>query len=327
MFDALLIEKGDARSPTARLTQIDPSMLPPLDTQVAVDWSSLNYKDALAVTGRGPVVRQFPMVPGIDLAGQVTTSTLGGTTVGAPVLATGFGLGEKYWGGLAGIAQVKADWLIPLPGSLTLRQSMALGTAGLTAMLCVMALEFNGVTPESGPVVVSGASGGVGTIAVMLLARLGFHVAAMTGRESECDGLMRLGAAEIVARSDFDKPGKPLAAARWAGAIDVAGGHVLANLCAGMQPHGVVAACGLAQSMDLPASVAPFILRGVTLAGIDSVLCRADRRRTAWTRLAALIDPVLLDSITTEIPLSDAIDAAHALLDGKLRGRVVVRTR
>jgi len=326
MIPALLIENTTPETPArARLTTIQAADLPPHDTQVTVGWSSLNYKDALAITGRGAVVRTFPMVPGIDLAGRVMVAPDAGPPVASDVLATGFGLGERHWGGLAAMARVRHEWLLPVPPDLTPRRAMALGTAGLTAMLCVMALEFNGVSPDSGPVIVSGASGGVGSIAVVLLSRLGFQVTAMTGRPQEADALRRLGATDIVARAEFDRAPRPLEAARWAGAIDVSGGRVLASLCAGLQPGGTVAACGLAQSMDFPASVAPFILRGVTLAGIDSVMCPPVRRAAAWSRLAALMPADMLDTLTTEITLPEVIDAAHALLDGKLRGRIVVR--
>ncbi|GBQ62679.1 alcohol dehydrogenase [Ameyamaea chiangmaiensis NBRC 103196] len=324
MIEALLIDKEQgARQTTARFATLPDTAVADdeatLDgAMVRVAWSSLNYKDALAITGRAPVVRRFPMVPGIDLAGTRSAD-------GRAVLATGFGLGERYWGGLATQARVPDDWLIPIPPPLSVRQAMAIGTAGFTALLCLEALEAHGVTPASGPVVVSGASGGVGSIAVMLLARLGYDVAAMTGRPAEESFLTGLGARRIVARAEYEQPGKPLAAEEWAAAIDVAGGHVLANLCARLRPGGVVAACGLAGGMDLPASVAPFILRGITLAGIDSVHCPVARRAGVWARLATLLDPAQLDAMTSEVAFADVIAAAHDLLEGRLRGRVVVR--
>lgn len=326
MFDAIVIDKGpDARS-RAELRRVDAQALPEGDVTVQVDWSTLNYKDALAITGRAPIIRQFPMVPGIDLAGTVLTSSSPAFAEGDRVILNGWSVGEQHWGGLAQRAKLKSDWLIHTPKSFTQRQAMALGTAGYTAMLCVMALERAGVKPSNGPVLVSGASGGVGSVSVMLLTRLGYHVVAMTGRPAESSYLNRLGANEIIDRAGFEKLGRPLDKARWAGAIDVAGGQVLASICAATQPRGAVAACGLAASMELPVTVAPFILRGVSLLGIDSVYCPKEERVTAWGRLSELIEADRLEETVTEVSLATAIDAASDLLDGRSRGRLVVRT-
>ncbi|MFS3134369.1 MDR family oxidoreductase [Gluconacetobacter sacchari] len=323
-FQALLIEKDASGAQHVALRRMTEDALPEGDVTVRVEWSTLNYKDALAITGRGPIVRRFPMVPGIDFAGTVTQSDDPALSPGDRVVLNGWGVGESHWGGLAGRARVRGDWLVPLPAGLSTRQAMAIGTAGYTAMLCVMALEREGVHPESGPIVVSGASGGVGSIALMLLSRLGYTVEAITGRPREGTYLEALGAAAILPRDAFTSVGKPLERARWAGAVDVAGGRVLANLCAGMMPGGVVTACGLAGGMDFPATVAPFILRGVSLIGIDSVQCPRDRRMTAWNRLAELIDPQRLDLMTRQIALAEVPDTARALLDGTTHGRVIV---
>ncbi|MCQ8239753.1 MDR family oxidoreductase [Rhizosaccharibacter radicis] len=325
MFDALLIEKTGERQ-SVSLASLDDDALPAGDVLVRVDWSTLNYKDALAITGRGPIVRQFPLVPGIDLAGEVVESADGRFRTGDRVLLNGYGVGERHWGGLAGRARVSADWLVPLPGAFDAKRAMALGTAGFTAMLCVDALERAGLTPDKGPVLVTGAAGGVGGIALMLLHRLGYAPVAMTGRPEEADYLRGLGASEIVGRDAFAMPGPPLGKARWAGAIDVAGGAVLAGICGTLMPRAAVAACGLAAGMDLPVTVAPFILRGISLLGIDSVSCPMPDRQRAWQRLAELVDTALLDGMTREIALADAIQAAGALLDGGVRGRLVVRT-
>ncbi|MFT8422270.1 MAG: MDR family oxidoreductase [Gluconacetobacter sp.] len=325
MFDAVIIEKSADGAQAVHVGPVDDARLPDGDVTVSVEWSTLNYKDALAITGRGPIVRQFPMVPGIDFAGVVESSSRADLPPGTRVVLNGWGVGERWWGGLAERARVKGEWLVKLPDAFTTRQAMAIGTAGYTAMLCVMALERQGLTPAQGPVLVTGAAGGVGSVAVMLLARLGYHVAAVTGRPEEEDYLRGLGAAEILPRSDFSSPGRPLEKARWAGAVDVAGGVVLANICAAMLPEGVVTACGLAAGMDFPATVAPFILRGVTLVGIDSVMCPQPRRLEAWRRLAELIDPEKLEAMVSEIALADVPQTAAALLDGGVRGRVVVR--
>lgn len=325
MIKAVMIEKSADGVQSVSVRDIEDNQLPAGDVTVRVEWSTLNYKDALAITGRGPIVRSFPMVPGVDFVGVVESSQREDITPGTRVILNGWGVGEKHWGGLAEKARVSGEWLVPLPDRLTSRQAMAIGTAGYTAMLCVQALQREGVTPERGPVLVTGASGGVGSVAVMLLDRLGYHVVAVTGRLEEEAYLLGLGAREVLPRRMFSAPGKPLEKARWAGAVDVAGGVVLANVCASMAYGGVVTACGLAADMAFPATVAPFILRGVTLVGIDSVMCPQDRRLAAWSHLAELIDPSKLDAMTSEITLDNVVDAASSLLEGKIRGRVVVR--
>ena len=323
MFKAVLIEKDEAGY-RAGVTEVDDAALPEGDVTVRVAYSTLNYKDGLAITGKGPVVRKFPMVPGIDLAGTVEASTHAGIAVGDKVVLNGWGVGEGHWGGLAQRARLKGDWLVPLPAAFTPRQAMAIGTAGYTAMLCVMALERHGVAPASGEVLVTGANGGVGSVAVALLAKLGYTVVASTGRPQEADYLKALGAAEIIDRAQLSAPGKPLAKERWAGAVDTVGSHTLANVCASTKYRGAVAACGLAQGMDFPSSVAPFILRGVTLAGVDSVMAPRAERLEAWRRLAQDLDVTKLDLMTHEIGLGEAVATAAALLEGKVRGRVVV---
>ena len=323
MFKGIVIEKDEAGY-RAAVKDIDAAQLPEGDVTVAVDYSTLNYKDGLAITGKGPVVRKFPMVPGIDLVGTVEASDCADWKAGDKVILNGWGVGETHWGGLAQKARLKGEWLVPLPATLSPRQAMAIGTAGYTAMLCVMALERHGVTPAKGEVVVTGAAGGVGSVAVALLARLGYTVVAVSGRPEEAEYLKGLGAAEVMERAAFAAPGKPLARERWAGAVDVVGSHVLANLCASMKYGGVVAACGLAGGMDLPASVAPFILRGVTLAGIDSVMAPREVRIEAWRRLATDLDLSRLAVMTKEVGLAEAIPLATQLLEGKVRGRLVV---
>lgn len=323
MFKAILIDKQDDGQQVA-LETLDDSRLPEGDVTVRVECSTLNYKDALAITGKGPVVRSFPMVPGIDLAGTVESSTAEAYQPGDAVLLNGWGVGETHWGGLAGKARLDSRWLIPHPRVFSARQSMAIGTAGYTAMLAVMALEKQGVTPDRGEVLVTGANGGVGSYAIALLARLGYRVVASTGRPEETDYLEGLGAQEVIDRKTLSEPGRPLAKERWAGAIDSVGSHTLANVLAGTRYGGTVAACGLAQGMDLPSSVAPFILRGVTLAGIDSVMRPYEDRVEAWRRLGELLAPEQLDAITRTIALEEAIDTAGELLAGRIRGRVVV---
>lgn len=323
MFQALLIDKIEDRHQT-RLTELDDTQLPEGDVTVRVEFSTLNYKDALAISGRGPVVRRFPMVPGIDLAGVVEASNHERYKAGDRVLLNGWGVGETHWGGLAQKARLNGDWLIPLPDQLSARQAMAIGTAGYTAMLSLIALERHGLSPASGEVLVTGANGGVGSFAIALLAKLGYSVTASTGRPAEADYLKQLGASTIIDRAELSSPGRPLAAERWAAAIDSVGSHTLANVCAGTKADGAVAACGLAQGMDFPATVAPFILRGVSLLGINSVTRPYAERVTAWQRLASELDLALLDEMTREIALSEAIGAANDLLDGKVRGRVVV---
>ncbi|MFQ6163396.1 MDR family oxidoreductase [Sinorhizobium meliloti] len=323
MFDAVLIEKYDIGQ-EAGLGRVDTAQLPPGDVLVDVAWSTLNYKDALAITGASPVVRSFPMVPGIDFAGVVAESSHSGFKPGDRVVLNGWGVGERHWGGLAARARVSGDWLVPLPEGVSLRNAMAIGTAGYTAMLCVMALERNGVLPDSGEVVVTGAAGGVGSIATMLLTARGYTVAAVTGRMVEADYLTGLGAKTIVDRAEFTQAGRPLAKERWAGAIDVAGGVVLANVLASMRYRGVVAACGLASGMELPTTVAPFILRGVTLVGIDSVMCPKSERLAAWQRLAEELDMEKLDAMTTEVQLAEVVAVAPRFLEGEVRGRILV---
>lgn len=323
MFTGILIQKDDTGY-VAALQEIDEAGLPAGDVTVRVQYSTLNYKDALAITGKSPVVRRFPMVPGIDLVGTVEESGNPAFKAGETVVLNGWGVGEVHWGGLAQKARLKGDWLVPLPTPLTPRQAMAIGTAGYTAMLCVLALENHGVTPDQGEIVVTGAAGGVGSVAVALLSRLGYTVVGVTGRAGETDYIKSLGAAEVLDRESFSAPGKPLGKERWAGAVDVVGSHTLANLCATMRYGGVVTACGLAGGMDFPSSVAPFILRGITLAGIDSVMCPRMRRLDAWKRLATDLDISKLDAIAHEIPLSEVIPFAATLLEGKVRGRIVV---
>lgn len=323
MFKALLIDK-DAAGYRAGIAELEDDRLPEGDVTVRVAYSTLNYKDGLAITGKGPVVRSFPMVPGIDLAGTVEASSHPGFKAGDAVLLNGWGVGEVHWGGLAQRARLKGDWLVPLPAVFTPAQAMAIGTAGYTAMLCVLALEKHGVTPDQGEILVTGAAGGVGSVAVAVLAKLGYRVVASTGRVEEGDYLKELGAVEVIDRATLSAPGKPLARERWAGAVDTVGSHTLANVCASTRYRGVVTACGLAQGMDLPASVAPFILRGVTLAGIDSVYCPVPERLAAWQRLGRDLEVAKLARMTCEIGLSEAVAKAGELIAGRVRGRLVV---
>ena len=324
MFKGLLLTRSEDGQTQAAITEIDEAQLPPGDVVVQISHSTLNYKDGLAITGKAPVVRSFPMVPGIDFAGVVQSSTDARYREGDAVLLNGWGVGETHWGGLAQRARVKADWLVSIPGGFTAAQAMSLGTAGYTAMLCVMALQREGIEPSAGPVLVTGANGGVGTIAISLLAQLGFEVHASTGRLEEAAYLQSLGAKEVIDRHTLSGAGKPLQKERWAGAVDTVGSHTLANVCASLKYGGVVAACGLAQGMDFPASVAPFILRGVTLSGVDSVMAPMSRRVQAWERLAREISPDLLARNTETIGLGDAVATAQRLLAGQVRGRVVV---
>ena len=323
MFDAILIEKtDDVQSVTT--SQLAPEQLPEGDVLVEVAYSTLNYKDALAITGKGPVVRKFPMVPGIDFSGIVRESDHEGFKPGDRVVLNGWGVGETHWGGLAGMARVKGDWLVPLPDGISMRQAMEIGTAGYTAMLCVMALERCGVKPGDGPIAVTGAAGGVGSVATTLLAGRGFEVAAVTGRASEAEFLRGLGASEIVDREELSGKHRPLAKERFAAGIDVAGSGVLANLLSMIRYGGSVAACGLAAGMDLPSTVMPFILRGVTLAGVDSVMCPMERRLEAWRLLAQELDLEKLGALSVEVPFADVIDTAPRFLEGGVRGRIVV---
>ena len=323
MFSGILISKDDTGQ-SAAVSQLDAAQLPAGDVSVDVEYSTLNYKDGLAITGSSPVVRTFPMVPGIDLAGVVTSSSHSDWKAGDKVVLNGWGVGEVHWGGLAQKARLQGDWLVPLPGAFTSRQAMAIGTAGYTASLCVEALLAQGVTPQQGEVLVTGATGGVGSIAVALLARAGFTVIAATGKAAEADYLKQLGATDVIDRAALSAAGKPMQKERWAGVVDSVGSHTLANACAQTRYGGVIAACGLAQGMDFPASVAPFILRGVSLLGIDSVMAPRPPRLAAWNRLAKDLDPALLEVIATDIGLADALGVAADLLAGKVRGRVVV---
>jgi acrylyl-CoA reductase (NADPH) len=324
MFKGILLTKADGAT-TASVQSIDDSVLGEGDVTVGVEWSTLNYKDGLAITGRAPVVRKFPLVPGIDFAGTVYSSRSPRWKVGDKVILNGWGVGETCSGGLAQTARVKGEWLVALPAALSTRQAMSIGTAGYTAMLCVMALEKHGVKPSDGEVLVTGANGGVGSVAIALLSRLGYTVSASTGRMEEAAHLQALGATTVIDRAELSAPGKPMAKERWAGVVDSVGSHTLANACASVKYGGAVAACGLAQGMDFPASVAPFILRGITLYGIDSVMAPLPKREEAWARLAQDLDLAKLEALTTEITLEDAIGVAADLLDGKVRGRVVVK--
>lgn len=323
MFKGILINK-DEQGYQASVTDIDDKILPDGDVTVRVSHSTLNYKDALAITGKAPVVRTFPMIPGIDLVGEVEQSDSDKFKIGDKVLLNGFGVGEAHCGGLAEKARLKSEWLIPLPESLSAKQAMAIGTAGYTAMLCVLALEKQGVTPEKGDILVTGANGGVGSFAIVILAKLGYKVVASTGRMEESDYLTKLGASDVIDRNTLSEPGRPLGKERWAAAIDSVGGHTLANVCAGIKYGGVVAACGLAQSIEFPATVAPFILRGVTLAGIDSVMRPLEDRIEAWSRLADIIEPDMFEAVAADIGLNEVVETASKLLEGKVRGRVVV---
>ena len=322
-FKALLIERGDGRQSVALETLSDADLMDG-DVTVRVTHSSVNYKDGLAVTGRGLVVRRFPMIPGVDLAGTVEASSHPDFAAGDKVVANGWGLGETHFGGYAQKARVKGDWLVPLPAGMAPEEAMAIGTAGYTAMLCVMALESHGLAPAMGSAVVTGAAGGVGSVAIALLAKLGWQVIASTGRASERDYLTGLGAAEIIDRSELSGPARPLAKERWIGGIDAVGSHTLANVLSMTRYGGAIAACGLAQGIDLPASIAPFILRGVSLLGIDSVMCPRPRRLAAWQRLARDLDRDKLAAMTTTIDLAAVPEAAKSILEGKVRGRVVV---
>ena len=323
-FKAMVIEKTETGT-KAGLADFDDAGLMDGDVTVHVEYSTVNYKDGLALTGKAPVVRRFPMIAGIDFAGTVESSSHAGWKAGDKVIANGWGLGETHLGAYAGKARVKGDWLVRLPGNMSAREAMAIGTAGYTAMLSVMALERHGLTPASGPVAVTGAAGGVGSVAIAILAKLGFSVSAVTGRAEEADYLKGLGAAEIVERAALAGPVKMLAKERWAGGVDAVGSTTLANLLSMTRYGGAVAACGLAGGMDLPTSVAPFILRGVCLYGIDSVMCPLSRRQEAWKRLETDLDRPKLAAMTREIGLAELPDAAAAIVAGQVRGRVVVK--
>ena len=325
-FKAIRIEKAD-KGTTAALAQFDDAELMDGDVTVRVEWSTLNYKDGLALTGKAPVVRRFPMIAGIDFAGTVEASSHPQWKAGDKVVCTGWGMGETHLGAYAEKARVKGDWLVALPQGLTTRDAMAIGTAGFTAMLSVLALEKQGVSPQSGPVVVTGAAGGVGSVATAVLSKLGYHVIASTGRAAEAGYLKDLGAAEVIDRNELSAPAKPLAKERWAGGVDSVGSTTLANLLSMTKYGGAIAACGLAAGMDLPTSVAPFILRGVCLLGIDSVMCPIEPRKAAWQRLASDLDRTKLAEITKEIPLDDVIAFGPKILAGEVRGRIVVKIR
>lgn len=324
MFDALMIRKTDVGQSVA-VESVDEARLPDGDVTVRVEHSTLNYKDGLAITGKSPVVRSFPMVPGIDFAGVVEQSANARWKPGDDVILNGWGVGESHWGGLAKKARVKGEWLVRRPSGISARQAMAIGTAGYTAMLCVMALQGHGIRPGAGKILVTGAAGGVGSVAISLLSKLGYEAVASTGRiASESDYLRCLGASEIIDRAELSAPGKPLQKERWAGVVDAVGSHTLANACAQSRYRGAVAACGLAQGMDFPASVAPFILRGITLYGIDSVSAPLALREKAWALLEQHLDLTKLDTLTGTIALDGAVDAAVRLLAGQVRGRLVV---
>lgn len=326
MFSALFIEKNDAGQ-TVAVKSLDDAALPDGEVTVDVAYSTINYKDGLAITGKGPVVRKFPMVPGIDFAGVVAASSHADFKPGDSVVLNGWGVGEGHWGGLAARARVKGDWLIKLPKVFSAKQAMAIGTAGYTAALCVDALLRHGVRPEQGEILVTGATGGVGSVAVALLKKAGFRVAGSTGKPTEAEYLKSLGAETVIDRAELAAPGKPLQKERWAGVVDSVGSVTLVNACAQTRYGGVVAACGLAQGMDFPATVAPFILRGVALLGVDSVMAPKAPRLAAWDRLARDLEAKALELISKEVGLAGAIEAAHDIVAGKIRGRVVVDVR
>jgi acrylyl-CoA reductase (NADPH) len=327
MFNALYLEQNADKSTAASLRQLDDAALPTFEANgvsVDVEFSTINYKDGLAISGKSPVVRKWPMVPGIDFAGTVSASDDANWKVGDKVVLNGWGVGESHWGGLAQKARVNGDWLVRLPASLSAFDAMAIGTAGYTAMLCVLALEQRGVRPGDGEVLVTGASGGVGSFAVSVLSRLGYRVVASTGKAVEGDYLKALGAAEVIDRNTLSAPGKPLQKERWAGVVDSVGSHTLANACAATRYGGTVAACGLAQGMDLPLTVAPFILRGVGLIGVDSVMVPTPARVQAWARLEMDLDRDAIAAIARRIGLAEALEAAPKILSGSIRGRLVV---
>lgn len=323
MFRAVYLEQIDSTT-HARIQTLSEESLPEGDVSVDIDYSTINYKDGLAITGRFPVVRNWPMIPGIDLAGTVTASTSPRFKPGDKVLANGYGLGDAHWGGLAQKARLKSEWLIPVPANFSTRNAMSIGTAGYTAMLCVLALENHGIRPANGPILVTGAAGGVGSIAIAILAKLGFEVTASTGRLNEAAYLKSLGAKEVIDRASIASAGEMLGAETWAGAIDTVGSATLANVCAMTKYRGAVAACGLAQGLDFPTSVLPFILRNIALYGIDSVMAPYDVRVEAWNRLSRDLDVAKIDAITQVLGLDDAISTAPKVLGGEIRGRVVI---
>lgn len=322
-FKAILISRDEEKNQSVEVTEVQDSDLMEGDVTVGVEATTVNYKDGLAITGKSPVVRHWPMVPGIDFAGKVIESSHSGFSAGDDVILNGFGVGEAHWGAYAEKARVSGDWLIKRPDGISAKQAMSIGTAGYTAMLCVMALESHEITPDRGPVIVTGANGGVGSVAVSLLSKLGYEVIASTGRPEEADFLKSLGASEIIDRKELSEPGRPMGKERWAAGVDAVGSHTLSNVLAQTKYGGAVAACGLAQGFDLPATVMPFILRGVCLLGIDSVQAPIALRQEAWSRLASDLDMEKLDSLTTEIGFEDLIGAATDIVEGKIRGRVV----
>ena len=323
-FKAVLISRDDDKKQSVDFVELLPTQLMDGDVTVRIEATTVNYKDGLAISGKSPVVRHWPMVPGIDLVGQVEDCQNSKFAKGDKVLLNGFGVGETHWGGYAQYARLNADWLIKLPKEISPMQAMGVGTAGYTAMLCVMALERHKITPQHGPVIVTGANGGVGTIAIALLSKLGYHVIASTGRLGESDFLTSLGANEVIDRAELSEPGRPMGKERWAAGIDAVGSHTLANVLAQTNYGGAVAACGLAQGFDLPATVMPFILRGVALLGVDSVMAPLALRETAWSRIARDLDMDKLAALTTTIDFDDIITAANDIVAGKIRGRVVV---
>ena len=323
-FKAILVSRDEDKKQSVAVTELTEADLMEGDVTVAVEATTVNYKDGLAITGKAPVVRRWPLVPGIDFAGTVLSSPHPDWKAGDRVILNGWGVGETHYGAYAGRARVKGDWLVPLPQGMSAHDAMAVGTAGYTAMLCVMALERHAITPERGPVVVTGAAGGVGSVAVAILSKLGYHVVASTGRASESAYLTGLGAAEIISRDELTGPVKPLAKERWAGGVDAVGSTTLANVLSMTSYGGAIAACGLAGGMDLPASVAPFILRGVSLLGIDSVMAPKALRLEAWRRIAADLDLAKLKALSTTIGFDGIIDAARDIVEGRIRGRVVV---
>ncbi|CAM5473025.1 acrylyl-CoA reductase (NADPH) [Aquamicrobium terrae] len=323
-FKAILVSRDEDKKQSVAVTEMTEADLMEGDVTVAVEATTVNYKDGLAITGKAPVVRRWPLVPGIDFAGTVLSSSNPGWKAGDKVILNGWGVGETHYGAYAGRARVKGEWLVPLPQGMSAHDAMAVGTAGYTAMLCVMALERHGITPQRGPVVVTGASGGVGSVAVAILSKLGYHVVASTGRGTESAYLTGLGAAEIISREELSAPGKPLAKERWAGGVDAIGSTTLANVLSMTSYGGAVAACGLAGGMDLPATVAPFILRGVSLLGIDSVMAPKALRLEAWKRIRTDLDLAKLKALSTTIGFDDIIDAAGDIVAGRIRGRVVV---
>ena len=324
MFKALLLNKNENQIVSGKIQQVDNSNLPEGDVVVKIDYSTLNYKDALAITSSSPVIKNYPMIPGIDFSGTVEETENEKFKIGDKVVLNGFGVGEKYWGGISQKACVSGDWLIKLPEQFTSKEAMAIGTAGYTAMLCIMALEKNNITPDKGEIIVTGSTGGVGSIAISILNNLGYEVCASTGRPEYSDYLKELGAKRIIGRNELSDKNRPLQKAIWSGAIDSVGSHTLANICASTKYNGTVAACGLAQGYDLPATVMPFILRGVNLAGIDSVYCPIEKRIEAWKRLTESLDIKHLNKMTKVISLSQSLEAAKDMLEGKSFGRIVI---